>query len=132
MQVLGWFIPNELAVLLIAAAGLALIAGARRTALLLLAVTAAIALRPVIAPLGRELFDTLLPFAPWWIVAILGVIVFFWIIRMLLKIFLSTNASEHVEGHAFIAIFRWLARMLGAILAAPFRLIGRLLRQRRS
>ena len=99
---------------MIVATGLALIVGARRLAAILLGSALAITFQPsLLAPL----FDAL----PGWLLAILSVLFAIGMLRVLFELVIGKQSTDHMVG--ILA-----ADLVRALVLAPFRLLGWLLR----
>ena len=108
------FMPSEFAVLMIVAAGLAMIVGARRVATGLLGAAMAIAFLPVLL---APVFDAL----PGWL--LVGLLVFFGLglVRALFELTIGKSSTNHMVGILAADVVR-------SMLLAPFRLLGWIVR----
>lgn len=117
MRNLILFVPPELAALLIAGAGLAMILGARALAGSLFGVAMALVFLPVLL---APLFDAL----PAWL--LIGLLVFFslGLIRAMSNVLIGKNSTDHMVGilaadaarFAVLAPFRLIAWVIRALL----------------
>lgn len=116
MQNLILFVPPEMAALLIAGSGMAMIFGARALAGSLFAFAIALVFLPVLL---APLFDAL----PAWL--LIGLLIFFGLglIRAMANILIGKNSTDHMVGilaadtvrFAFIAPFRLIAWIVRAL-----------------
>ena len=114
MRNLLFFTPEEYLVLMVAAAGLAMVIGARRFAGTLLVAALVVALLPF-------LLDPLLDVLPGWV--LVGLLLFFGlaVLRVAFELFIGRNSTDHMVGTLAADVVR-------AVTLAPFRLIGWALR----
>ena len=131
MKSLLVFLPSEAAPLIIAAAGIALIVGARRIAAGLFMLGLAIVVLPVVLePLFAELPSWLL----YLLLLALGLAALWALLTLPLKAMLGQRAWDHMVGILAADAVRsgigGFLRGLMWVLGLPFRILARLLRQR--
>ena len=107
-------IPSEFAVLLIVAAGIAMIVGARKLAGALLMIMAAIVFLPLVLAPVFELM-------PVWLLTVLILCFGFGLVRALFELTIGKRSTEHMVGILAADVVRFSA-------LAPFRLLRWLFR----
>ena len=110
MRSLLMFIPPEFLVVMIAVAGLAMVAGARRLAVTLFSAAALMIFLPVLL---APLFDAL----PYWLLVVLMVFFGLSLVRTLFNLLIGKNSTDQMIGTLAADVVR-------ALLLAPFRLLS--------
>lgn len=108
------FLPPETYILLVVAAGFALILGARRIAAFLLVMVVASIFLPVV-------IEPLLDAMPLWLLLIVGILAGLAMLRGIMELLVGKASTDHVVGELIADSIKWS-------LMLPFRLIGWVLR----
>ncbi len=119
MQLLGWVLPSEAAVLVLVAIGFAVMVGLKGAARSLLGLLAVLVLSPLLMPFLGQVLDAL----PLWLLLILAVWLCMSFLRTVLSAVIGREAANTAVGHLasegilgalkvmFLPI-RWLFRRL--------------------
>ena len=102
-------VPPQLFLFLLVGAGIALIAGAKRVATILVVTVIAVAFLPVI-------LEPILASLPFWLLLVVGALAGFAILRAIMGIFIGKKSTDYAVGAL-------VADGLKSIVALPFRII---------
>jgi hypothetical protein len=119
MSLIWAFIPDEALILLVAAIGIALIAGIVRGRQAMSWLTGLVALI-LITPFVGILLDAL----PLWLQLLLIVAICFSLFRAFVSLFLGGHAADHMIGSLAANVVRFCFLAVIQLFVLPFRVIG--------